>query len=140
MDQKSFENTLLISIKPEYARRILNGEKKIEFRKSSIRSNITHAVIYATAPVKMLVGTFQIEGVDKSSPEDLWNRYHDVGGIEKTDYDEYYRNRKSAAGILIKNAKKLNDPASLEVLGLGKTPPQSFRYINNTSLNILLKK
>ena len=42
---------ILISIKPEYVKRILSGEKMYEYRKR-VPADVKTVVIYATAPVK----------------------------------------------------------------------------------------
>src|SRR5690606_16414773 len=42
----------LMSIRPEYAERILAGTKRIEFRKRPLASDITDVIVYATTPVR----------------------------------------------------------------------------------------
>ncbi len=64
---------VLLSIKPEFAEKILNGTKKFEFRKGIFKNNnITTVVIYATMPVGKVVGQFSIDGILKNDPEALW--------------------------------------------------------------------
>jgi predicted transcriptional regulator len=57
---------ILLSIKPEWAEKIYNGEKTIEWRKSrpSIDRNNRHTrvYIYETAPVKRITGYFTLFG------------------------------------------------------------------------------
>jgi len=51
---------VLLSIKPEYAEKILNGEKKYEFRKVLPKNkSITKVIIYATMPIGKVIGEFQ---------------------------------------------------------------------------------
>ena len=45
-----------LPIKPIYANRILEGSKRYEFRRTRLRQDITHVVIYSTSPVKKIVG------------------------------------------------------------------------------------
>jgi predicted transcriptional regulator len=51
---------VLLSIKPKYVKAILNGTKKYELRKSAFRckEDIERVYIYATSPVKKIVGIY----------------------------------------------------------------------------------
>ncbi len=42
----------LMSIHPQYANAIVEGTKRVEFRKRPLARNVTHVIVYATAPVK----------------------------------------------------------------------------------------
>ena len=57
---------ILLSIKPEWAEKIYNGEKTIEWRKSRPRidrnNRHTRVYIYETAPVKRITGYFTLYG------------------------------------------------------------------------------
>ena len=57
---------ILLSIKPEWAEKIYNGEKTIEWRKSRPRidrnNHHTRVYIYETAPVKRITGYFTLFG------------------------------------------------------------------------------
>jgi len=57
---------ILLSIKPEWAEKIYNGEKTIEWRKSRPRidRNNRHmrVYVYETAPVKRITGYFTLHG------------------------------------------------------------------------------
>ena len=39
-----------MSIHPVYANAILTGDKKVEFRKRRLAADVTHVLVYATAP------------------------------------------------------------------------------------------
>lgn len=57
---------ILLSIKPEWAEKIYNGEKTIEWRKSRPRldrnNHHMRVYIYETAPVKRITGHFMLRG------------------------------------------------------------------------------
>lgn len=75
---------VLLSIKPEFAEKILNGTKKFEFRKGIFKNNnITTVVIYATMPVGKIVGQFSIDEILKNDPESLWVKTKKYAGISK---------------------------------------------------------
>ncbi len=52
----------LFSIHPQYAEAILAGTKSVEFRRTPLADDVTHVVVYATAPTKMVVGIFEVDG------------------------------------------------------------------------------
>ena len=55
---------VLLSIKPEFAEKILNGTKRFEFRKGIFKNpQISTVVIYATMPLGKVVGQFRIESI-----------------------------------------------------------------------------
>ena len=51
--------TVLLSIKPDYVEKILDGSKKYEFRKIIFNDNIQRIMIYSSSPVKKIVGFFR---------------------------------------------------------------------------------
>lgn len=66
---------VLLSIKPEFAEKILNGTKRFEFRKGIFKNpQISTVVIYATMPLGKVVGQFRIESILSDEPESLWKR------------------------------------------------------------------
>ena len=55
---------VLLSIRPEFAEKILDGRKRFEFRRTIFRdTNVTKAIIYASRPVCRVIGEFEIEEV-----------------------------------------------------------------------------
>ena len=83
---------VLMSIKPEFADKILLKEKLYEFRKSSFGRDVSKIFIYSTAPRKEIVGYFTPSKIITDSPEDLWNSYREVSGISISDFFKYYEN------------------------------------------------
>lgn len=119
----------LMSIRPEFADRILAGTKRIEFRKRRLAGDVTDVIVYATTPVRAIVGAFRIAGQDTRPPRDLWNDYVDVAGISQARYLEYYAGRDMATGILVGDVWV--PPASIPLTALGLLrPPQSFQYLS----------
>lgn len=74
---------VLLSIKPEYVRKIFAGTKKYEYRKSIFTKHVDKVVVYATKPMGMIVGEFSVEEVLVGEPEILWKETHEVSGISK---------------------------------------------------------
>lgn len=119
---------ILMSIKSEYADKILNGTKIYELRKKPLRNEINTIVIYSSGKVKKIVGEFEIDFVIKDIPENIWDLGETVLGISKDKFFDYYKNSKYAYAIKIKNIKKYKIPKELSNFGINKAP-QSFCYI-----------
>ena len=82
---------VLLSIKPEFAEKILDGTKRFEFRKGIFKNQeISIVVIYATMPLGKVVGQFQIETILSGEPESLWKETKKYAGISKQFFDSYY--------------------------------------------------
>ena len=80
------KDTIIISIKPKYVEKIFSGEKKYEFRKS-FPDGVKVMLIYATAPVKKIVGIAFVEKVLRGRKEELWEKTNLQGGISKAEYE-----------------------------------------------------
>jgi len=121
---------VLLSIKPEFVDKILDGSKTYEFRKNSFkREGIKTVVIYSTMPVGMVVAEFDIEYIISEHPQKLWIRTEKSAGISKKFFDEYYDGREKATAIKVSNVIKYKRPMLLSELGEGITAPQSYRYL-----------
>ena len=84
---------MLLSIKPEYVRKIVSGKKKYEFRKFHCRDDIDTIVIYVTAPVKEVIGEVRLLRIIEGDVEYVWHETRGFGGILKRDFLAYYRER-----------------------------------------------
>jgi len=123
---------VLLSIKPEYAEKILTGAKRFEYRKSMPRNKAVHTVvIYATMPVGRVVGEFEIAGVLRESPEVLWKQTRQASGITREFFNEYFRGREKAVAIAVREPKRYAKPLKLKDVSGSVTPPQSFQYLSN---------
>ncbi len=121
---------VLLSIKPEFVAKILDGSKTYEFRKNSFkREGIKTVVIYSTMPVGRVVAEFDIEYIISEHPRELWIRTEKSAGISKKFFDEYYNGRDKATAIKVGSIIKYERPLKLSELGEGITAPQSYRYL-----------
>ncbi|MDQ7979048.1 ASCH domain-containing protein [Paraburkholderia sp. SARCC-3016] len=133
---------VILSIKPEYADKILDGTKKFEFRKAAFSSGSVETVlIYATKPVGKVVGEFEVAKVHIDAPKKIWNITKQAAGIKKSFFDAYYTGRDTAVAIAVGRVKKYEEPVSLQSFGPELKAPQSFRYLptnaeDNRQLNI----
>lgn len=134
-------NLLIISVKPEYARKILKGKKTIELRKCAPKrvGKDDYILIYVTAPVKVLLGVYKIENIIKENPNTLWENFGKQTGITKQEYNDYYKENKNAFGIQLQEVKNLFKHSikldSLKNLIPGFMPPQTYGYIDKNIIN-----
>lgn len=125
---------LFISVKPEFAKKILSKEKEIELRK--VRPNVEngdYVIIYASSPLKSVIGFGIIQQIIETSPEKMWENYSASLGIDKLRFDNYYEGKERAIGIKIKEIKPIN-PIHLEDLRNltpNFQPPQVYKYMAN---------
>jgi len=121
---------VLLSIKPEYAEKILNGSKRFEYRKSIFKNKeVETVVIYATMPIGKVIGEFKIDGIIEKEPDELWKQTHEYSGISKDFYNQYFNGRKTATTILVSNPKRYPHPLELKDVSGSDVAPQSFRYL-----------
>jgi predicted transcriptional regulator len=120
---------ILLSIKPEYANKILDGSKRYEFRKVLPSKEIDKVYLYATMPLGKIIGEFTCEGIISDTPEQLWKKTKMHSGITKHFFYDYFRGRKVAHAIKTGAAKRYNAPLSIQAFAPFTSPPQSFCYI-----------
>lgn len=120
---------VLLSIKPEFVEKIFAGTKKYEFRKTLFKRNdVKHIVVYASAPVKRVVGEFEIKDILSDDVECIWEQTKDYSGITKEFYNSYFQNKKTANAIQIGHLKKYEKTKPLSDYNIQQAP-QSFCYI-----------
>ncbi len=117
----------LLPIKPIYADAIVDGRKRVEFRKTRFRRRVTHVAIYASTPVQRIIAIFRVAEFEHANPEDLWERHHAVGAISMDDFNTYYADLEIGVAIHIADVFPLASPVRLQTLRV--RAPQSFRYL-----------
>ena len=122
---------VLLSIKPKYVEKIVNGEKQYEFRKRIFRNkNVVKAFIYSTSPTKKIVGEFDIGNIIKDSPIRLWAELQEVSGINEKEFFDYFRDINKGFAIGIEKLNIFDEPIEPNELISDFSPPQSFCYVN----------
>ena len=126
---KTSAKIALMSIHPQFVQQILNGRKKVEFRKTRFAIDISHVIIYATVPIKKIVGYFEVKNIIEAHPIEIWKRYEEIAGIEFDFFMEYYQARVRAVAIEVGEVRSLASPIPLNSLGIGNHPPQNYQYV-----------
>ena len=122
--------TVLLSIKPEFANKIFEGTKKYEYRKSIFkRSGINKIIVYASSPIKKVIGEFSIECILNDKVDVIWEETSVFSGVSKKFYLSYFENRDNAYAIKIGEVTKYENARELKDYNINM-PPQSFIYID----------
>lgn len=121
---------VLLSIRPEYAKKIFNGKKKYEYRRVIFKNrNIHSIVVYATKPIKKIIGEFEIDEILSDRPNKIWEKTYKYSGISKEYFDLYTNSKEIIYAIKIGNYKLYQKPKLLTCKKKIKSAPQSFIYI-----------
>jgi predicted transcriptional regulator len=129
-----------MSIHPEFATRILAGEKRVEFRRRSGARELSHILVYATSPVCAVIGVAEIDRLEQASPRLLWQAFGSVGGIGRSRFFAYFAGVGRGAAYVIRRTWLCSTPIPLGRHGLPRTPPQAFQYIATPTLDAVLRR
>ena len=121
---------ILLSIKPEFADKIMSGEKRFEYRTHVPIKNFDSIVVYSTAPVRKIIGEVEVTGVVSGAPNALWEATKDAAGISRAKYRQYFKGRKTAYAFQLGRIERFERERSLENYGILKAP-QSFLYLKD---------
>lgn len=128
---------LFISVKPEFANKLVTKEKSIELRKIRPQVKIgDYVIIYASSPLKSVVGFGIIKQIIETTPEHMWQNFHLLLGIDKIRFDSYYAGKVKSIGIEVENIRKVA-PIHLDKLRTidpNFHPPQVYRYVSNEDI------
>ena len=131
---------VLLSVKPRFAEQILDGTKKVEFRRSWAIEPVGLAVVYSSSPVQRLAGIVGIEGSVVASPASVWTKCRARGpGLERKELMEYFAGKDQAYGILLGSLALPEKPIRPKSLFKGFRPPQSYRYLTAVELRLIGK-
>ena len=122
-------STMLLSIKPEYAKAILQGKKQFEFRKTRCKQGINRIIFYASSPQKEVVGEAEIDEILEDTPARIWEQAKSAPGVSKKFFNTYYSGKNKAIAYRLKNVVVYDKPHSLSDYGI-KHAPQSFVYVD----------
>lgn len=133
MGRGNADRVALMSIHQRWADAIMDGRKRVEFRKRRLAPDIETVIVYATAPVSKVVGRFTVERVVSGTPDDIWASFGAVGVIDYADYCSYYEGSDSAVAIVVGDAERFEDPLALADIEPRPAVPQSFAYLPATT-------
>jgi len=125
---------VILSIKPKFCEKIINGDKSVEFRRRIFNANkIKSVYMYSTSPIKKIVGTFKIDSIVVGSPIELWRKFKQFSGIDEYEFFQYFGLRKMGFAIKIKAVEPYDPPIDPHTIIPNFIPPRSFRYIKSVN-------
>lgn len=130
---------VLISIHPRHVANILGGRKIFEYRKVMPSQEVSHLALYSTAPVMKIVAIAEVVGRVSGAPTHVWNTTSFGAGISRSFFREYFAGQRQACALSLGRVYELVSPMGLSSLAGGKTPPQSFSYLNDDDIGLILK-
>jgi len=84
-------SALLFSLKPQFADLVINGEKRVEFRRRfSTNMEGALAYFYISSPIKCIMFSSMLSKVHYSNVNDLWKQFHSIGGVSEKAYFTYF--------------------------------------------------
>ena len=125
----AFGTSIVLSIKPEYARKIFSGEKKYEFRRKLCTKDIDKLYLYVTSPVGRIMGEAEVVGKYFMEKQRLWALTHELSGIAEDAFFGYFMGRSDAGAYELGKVVQYETPVNLEKIGIHFVP-QSFVYVD----------
>lgn len=127
-----FGTDVIMSIRPEHARRIYSGKKKFELRKITPKSVPRRIFLYETNGNSFISGFLVIDGVVSGTPSELWR---EIGkrATPKIRFDRYFESRSLGYGFKVAFAIKFEPPISEEQIRKlvpSFQVPQNFLYLD----------
>lgn len=120
--------TILLSIKPEYANRIFDGQKRYEYRKRIPQKEVSKIIVYSSAPEQAVIGEIEVIETLKMKPTPLWDYTKASAGISRSKYREYFSGCTTAYAFALGSFKKYSISKSLADFNI-QFAPQSFVYL-----------
>jgi predicted transcriptional regulator len=135
--------TLLLSVRPRYAERILAGIKTVELRR--IRPRVSKGdvlLLYVSSPVKALKAISRVNEITWSEPNELWRQIAHRAGITHHEFQDYFGGADMGCAIHLQEVQELSPSISLSALREqwpGFSPPQLYYYLTSKKLSALLE-
>lgn len=131
-------NSVIISLHPQHAHKILSGEKKLEFRRTWAKKSVSAVVIYTTAPVKQIVAIAYVKKIHMGSPTYLWQLAQKLGGgISRRELYKYFNGKRQAYAVEFESVRIITPPVAPNTLIDNFRAPQSFAYLTPSTLSQL---
>jgi predicted transcriptional regulator len=120
---------VLLSIKPEFALKIFDGSKRYEYRRAIFKNQkVSRVIVYASNPIKQVIGEFEIEDILHEDPQSLWVKTKHNAGISKKGFFNYFTDKSKGYAIKVKATRLYDEPLPLSSFTIS-SPPQSYMYL-----------
>ena len=123
---------VVLSIRPTYMARILDGRKTIELRRRFPTDMPPDALVllYSTSPVQAIVGSAHLETVTQCPVRRLWREFGTEAAVTRAEFDAYFDGRESGCALRLSDVQAFSSPLHLTDLTreFEFSPPQSYCY------------
>ena len=137
------DRMIVLSLKPRFAQAILAGVKTVELRRTVPKIVIpTRALLYASSPVRALLGTCVITSVRSADLAALWHEYGSRSELPFHEFQQYFEGVDTGTALILSEPQALSRPIPLQDLRAkprGFRPPQSYAYVNARIGNQLIR-
>ena len=137
------DRMIVLSLKPLYAEAILSGAKTVELRRIGPKISVrTRVLIYASAPVKALLGTCIVESVTTDRLAVLWKAYGSRTGLSHAEFQDYFEGLEVGSALALSGARLFSRRLPLADLRASRRmdrPPRSYSYLDAAIGNQLLR-
>lgn len=126
---------IILSIKPEFANKIFDGDKKFEFRRSIFKNKkVSKVIVYASAPISKVIGEFEIGEILFKDLKSLWKETKNYSGITEDYFYDYFVGKENGFALEVKSFKRYEKDLCIKE-AFGKMPPQSFAYVEEITIS-----
>lgn len=126
-------DVVLISMKPDYAKRIFSGRKKYEFRRRRPAfGEKSLLIVYSSTPERSILGHFIGLEILEDKPLRLWSMVKSEAGMSLLDYRSYFCGTDFGYAIKVSEPTKWAMPLTLSRIRQRFPkfmPPQSYYYL-----------
>ena len=121
----------MLSIKPQYVSKIVDGTKKYEFRRRIFcRNDVESILIYETRPTSAVVAEARVGEVLCADPKSVWQKCGACGGISKQSFMRYFKGTDIAYAIELRDVNAFDTPTPVSSYSpYVNRAPQSFAYV-----------
>ncbi len=128
------DRMVVLSLKPRFAEAILSGVKTVELRRTVPKIVVpTQALLYATTPVRELVGTCIVTDVETADLAALWREYGSRSDLRHHEFQRYFDGVDAGTALVLTQPRAFGQRIPLQDLRAkpgGFRPPQSFAYVD----------
>lgn len=136
LDYHNISNGLLMSIRPEFIRKIFNGDKLVEIRrKFNHKWSNRRVTLYSSHPTKAVMGYAIIQSVVSDTPSNIWEIYGSQLGCSKLEFESYTAGLNRVFAIQLNGIQPYRTPMPLSQLSWfldeNLVPPQSYSSLKD---------
>jgi predicted transcriptional regulator len=105
----------VLSIRPTYIERILEGRKTIELRRRfpTVIGRAAVVLLYSTSPVQAIVGSARLQEVSQRSLRHLWREFGTAAAVTRSEFDAYFSGTEQGCALRLTDVRAFVSPIHL---------------------------